>query len=331
MAINNYVLHIDTMLTQVSVMYRNGNCVAGQIFPSLPVDKRSDLYAVWGKDNLRSLDDLVVPKSQSNEIRITRSPSQYYCDGHALRYPLGDEETAEDDLTSLQIDVTTILMDQATLNREINLVNAISAGITTTVDLSASSGADQWSNDSFDPIKYIDAQKIAVALVTGKKPNTLVVSTPVLSALRNNATVKDRITGAPNLDGSAITLQQLANVMDVKQVLEASAVVNSAKQGQNDSLQFVWGKTALLCYVADSPGPRTVSLGYHFMWNYLAKTTGMAGQAKPIEDIIKNGAGYGIRMWYDQKIRCTHIESLMYYAQTIICPDAGIYFINAVA
>ena len=327
--INGFVLHVDRILTNISVMYRNANFVAASIFPLIPVEKQSDLFLTWGKDNLRSIADGIAPRALSNEITLNRATTPYYADGHALSYPLADEEAANDDMMDLSIDVTTILCDQSFLNREINCLAAITAGITTTIDLSASSGADQFSNDTFDPMKYIDQQKIAVAQVTGKKPNTLVLSTPVLAGLRNNALVKARITGAPNLDGSAITLQQLANVMELKQVLEASAVVNTAKEGQADNLQFVWGKQALLCYVPDAPGPRTLSLGYHFMWNF--KATAESGRVVSSGDLIPGGAGFGVRQWYRPGIRSTQIEFLNYYAQQIVCPDAGILFTNAVA
>lgn len=328
--ISGFVVHVNTMLTNISVMYRNANFVAAQIFPLVPVEKQSDLFVTYGKDNLRSIPDLLAPKSRSNEVTMTRGTTPYFADGHALSFPLSDEEKANDDLMSIEIDTVTTLCDQSFLNREISCLAAIQAGITTTVDLSASSGADQWDNDSFDPIKYIDQQKLVIAQATGKKPNTLVISTPVLSGLRNNALVKARITGAPNLDGSAITLQQLANVLELKQVLEASSVVNTAKQGQPDDLQFVWGNSALLCYVPDAPGPRTLSLGYHFMWNFPA-VSDAGGMAKPIGNIIPGGAGFGIREWYRHAIRATQIEFLNYYAQQIICPDAGILFNNAIS
>jgi hypothetical protein len=329
-AVNPFVFHIDQFLTNLSVMYRNGQFVSGLIMPGVPVLKQSDLFATYGTDNLRSLDDAISPKSVSNEVIMSRSGTQYYCDGHALKHVIADEDRANDDLGSLDIDATILLTDQILLNREINCLNNVIAGVGATNDLSASSGADQFDNDSFDPIKYIDEQKITIAKKIGRKPNVLVLSTPVLKGLRNNALVKGRITGAPSLDGSAITLQQLAAVLEIEQVIEASAVVNTAAEGMADALDFVWKKYALLSYVPKTPGLRTLSLGYHFMWNFPAASP-VAGKSGLIDDIIPGGAGYGMRQWYDKARRSTIIEATMYYSQQVVCPNAGILFSNAVS
>ena len=43
-------VHIDAALSNMAVSYKNGNYIAEDIFPSVPVTKQSDKYYVWTKD-----------------------------------------------------------------------------------------------------------------------------------------------------------------------------------------------------------------------------------------------------------------------------------------
>src|SRR5262249_26251264 len=91
-------VHIDTALTNVSVMYRNEDYVADQVLPEVPVDKQSDKYFVYGVENLRPDDDTRRPGSQSNEVTWSLSTDGYYADGHALSDVIPDEQRENQDL-----------------------------------------------------------------------------------------------------------------------------------------------------------------------------------------------------------------------------------------
>jgi hypothetical protein len=45
----NYTLrdaHVDALMTNISIAYRNANYIGEQIFPRVPVQKKSDVYFV---------------------------------------------------------------------------------------------------------------------------------------------------------------------------------------------------------------------------------------------------------------------------------------------
>ena len=44
-----YQVHVNRPLSSISVAYRNDAYIADQIFPIVPVDKKSDLYFTFGK------------------------------------------------------------------------------------------------------------------------------------------------------------------------------------------------------------------------------------------------------------------------------------------
>ncbi len=78
--------------------------------------------------------------------------------------------------------------------------------------------------------------------------------------------------------------------MVVPQVIQSTAHI-----GQADTLSYVYGKLALLFYVPKSPGLRTPSFGYTFVWKtgYQVKRYREEGTDA---DIIK------VKKWYDLKI-----------------------------
>jgi hypothetical protein len=300
-------LHIERALTNVSVAYKNGDFVAAKIFPEVPVEKQADKYFVYGMERFQPSDDARRPGAVANEINWGLSNDAYYCDGHALKDIIPDEfRKGADEAVDLEVDSTETTTDKILLNREVNLVAALAAGMTP-VDLNAV----KWSADANDPVKVIDTYKETVAKAIGKTPNILTMSRPVFRAIRNNALVKARISGAQGLDASHITAQQLASVLEVDELIVAEAVKATSKEGQATTMDYIWGTYALLSYRPPSPGRRTVSLGYHFVWNI-----GIQGAL--------------VKKYRSEERSGDTIEVQRYYDQKIVAAGAGVLFSNCV-
>lgn len=321
MGINAQVLHIDQALTNVSVMYRNADFLAEQVFPLIPVDKQSNKFFTYGPDNLRNQQDARRPGAMSNEIDWTLSASPYFCDGHALHRYIPDEERENADAAlDLDTDTTIQLTDKIFLNREINLVNALLSALTP-VDLSASSGANQFDNSAADPVEYIDFQKETVATQIGMRPNIMLFSRPAWRGFRNNPTVLKHIFGFSSVGtGQQINVMQAKELLEVDDILIGDSIQVTSGEGITPiTSQYVWGQPgatngalAMLFYRPRTPGLRTVSLGYQFTWN-----TGRLGAL-----VYKDRAPKRHSDW---------IEVMRYYAMQIISAPAAVLFKNAIS
>ena len=294
-------------------MYQNNEFVAEKVFQPLPVDKQSNKYYVYGKDNLRVDDDERRPGAQSNEITWNLSTVPYFADGHGLMSYIPDESRDNADAAlDLDTDETVQLTEKIFLNREASLVAQLVAGMSPT-DLSANAYAASWDKDTVDPIKVIDAAKETVILGCGKKPNVALMSRPVFRGVRNNLLVKNRVGGALNgVDSSLITKQQLATLLEVDELIVADAIKLTSAEGQTDVADYVWGKSALLFYRPPSPGKRTVALGYQMTWN-----TGRLGS------LVYRGRS--------DKRHSDWIEVMRYYDEKIVSAGAGVMWTNAVS
>jgi hypothetical protein len=58
----------------------------------------------------------------------------------------------------------------------------------------------------------------------------------------------------------------LASLFGIDRVMVPFPVVDAAKEGLTESIDFSFGKSALLAYAAPRPGIRTPSAGYSFTW-----------------------------------------------------------------
>ncbi len=311
--------HFDQALSNISVGYRNAAMVADRVFPVVGEDKQSNKYFKHGKEHFRVRDDRRSPGTEAKRSRWTLSDDSYFCEGHALKDGVPREHTANQDMPlDLLADTTETLTDQIQLIREDALVTKLVADMTGTslVDLAAV----KWDNDANDPAKKIRLEKETIAKRVGKMPNVLVLSQPVFTAVRQNAKIVNLITGATKVRDALVTADQLAALLELEEVIVAACIKDTAAEGQAASLDWVWGKRALLLVRAANPGRKTLSLGHTIRWTKALQAMGVAG-----------GGAQGVERYYWQPTKEDIVEVHDYYDLKTIDKDAGALFINAIA
>jgi len=306
------MVHIDQALTQVSVAYRNSQYVADSIFPVVPVTKQSNKYFIYSKDNFRTLDDARRPGARANEIEWTLSTDTYYCEGHALAQAIPDELRANaDQAIDVDVDTTEVLTDLIYLQREI-LVASKATNASVITQSTALSGTSQWSDyTNSNPIQAIENQKATILKQIGRLPNSMLVSYPVFTALRNHPAIIDRFKYA---QVGVIQPDHLKSVFNVDNFYIGSAIKNLAKEGATDNLDYIWGKNALLFYRPPVAGRRTVSLGYQFT---LAFGSG--------------DGGFLVKRYRDEARTSDVIELQLYFDAKIVAANAAYLWTSAVA
>jgi hypothetical protein len=272
--------HIDSALTNMSVAYlQDPNMyIADKVFPIVPVEKQSDRYFVYKKEDW--LRDEAVERAAGTESAgggydIDNTPS-YYCIKWAYHKDVTDDDrTNSDEPLRPDEDAVQFVTDKMLLRRENLWAQSYFKASVWGTDMTGAPSADQgagtfihWDDyENSNPIEDIDTQRWAIASVTGKLPQILVLGPYTYKALRNHPIVLDRIKYTQR---GIVTPDLLATLLDVDKVLVAAAVQNaSAKGAATQNINFVFGKGALLTYAAPSPGIKTASGGYCFAWNGL--------------------------------------------------------------
>jgi hypothetical protein len=265
--------YLDQPLNNVSVGYQNDDYFAERLFPVVPVQKQSGRYWVFGKEKFRQYETIRHAGSEAREIAPwTLSNSAYFCDDHSLKDKISDEEIANASGTDLEINTTENLTDALLLDLEIRVANLIVNNASSLSFNTTLSGTSQWSDYvNSDPISAVEAQKTVIKQAIAKTPNTLAVSYPVFATLRQHPRIIDRFkyTQVGVLDEAA-----LKTAFGVDNFWVMGAEYDTANEGQPPSLNFVWGKSALLAYILPEPRRREVTLGYCFRWLFGAPDLG---------------------------------------------------------
>lgn len=299
---------IDTALANVSLKYSNETFIADQILPVVKVAKQSGKYFTYDKSNLRIDKTLRAAGSPSNEVDYNLTlGGLFYADDHALK-GFVEREIVEQAEVSLnpEIDETETITEKLLLDREAAaaalLTNASNITQNTTL-----SGTAQWSDyANSDPIGDIRTARTTIHQNTFKKANTLVLSKPVYDVLVDHPAIIERIKYSQL---GIVTEELMARLFQVDKVLIGEAGSNTANEGQADSLGYVWGKHALVAYVAPQVKLKMLTLGLTFTYKTRI-----------------------VEKWWDTDRKGTYIRvGDDYYTQVIVAKECGYLIRNAIA
>lgn len=318
-------LHIDKALTNMSVQYLQdeSNFIAGQVFPMVPVQKQSDRYFVYKKEDwFRDDAQERAPGTESagGDYDIDNTPT-YFCRKYAFHKDVFEEDRANaDDPLTPDEDAVAFVTDKILLNKENNWARTFFKTGVWGTDLQGAAAAeagkvvywDDYANSS--PIEDITAASTAQAEVTGKRPNTIVMGRRAYDALKNHPDFLDRVKYTQK---GVVTTDLIAQMFDVDRVLVANAIQNTAKKGQQAEMSFILGNHVLLCYTTNAPRLKTATAGYTFVWTGLMGSNALGGR---INRFSMPQLGIGTE----------RIECELAYDMKVIAADMGTFIENAV-
>ena len=317
-------VHVDAILTNASVAYIQSadNFIANKVFPIVPVDKQSDLYFKYTKEDWFR-DDAKV-RADGAEAAVAGyglTTDSYYSDVYAVKKAIGDQLMANFDSPLDPLRDGAKFTAQLILNRmETQFVaDFIKTGVWGT-DYTGVSGTPttnefkHWSDlANSDPIQDIEEAKSDILSTTGYEANKLVLGYDVYKTLRNHPDIIDRVkyTGRDVPD-----TQYLAQLFGLDEVLVAKSVKNTASEGQTGAFSFTFGKSALLVHSAPNPGLLMPSAGYSFQWRGVSEGLGLT---------------VGTKQYRLEQNAATYVESQIAFDNKLVAADLGVYFATAVA
>lgn len=311
-------VHVNKPLTMISIAYiqKAQDFVADKVFPIVPVMKQADRYFVYTKGEwFRDTAQKRAPGTESagGTYEIDNTPS-YFADVFAIHKDVDDQTRANADLPlDMDRDATLYVSQKMLLKRETEFIaKYFKAGLWSgAADYQPNvDGAGFWNATNSNPMADIDDLKQEIKSKTGLLPNTLVVSSDVFFALRNNASVLDRLKYTQR---GIVTEELLASLFGVDKFLVASAVINSAQQGQANSLNYLVANQALLVYANPAPSILQPSAGYIFSWQGLF---GAGAQGNRISSF---------RM---EQLKSDRIEGEMAFDMKQVGADLGVFLYN---
>lgn len=251
-------LHVDKLLTNVSLKYSNPDFIHEKIFPMLPVGKSTDKVRTYTR-NIKLQETARSEKAKSREASFEFSSTSYSLEHHALKDYIGEDEKEDNDLGDLRADVTEYLSDHIGLRKESDFAGlfATSGNWSNNVSLSA---AQQFSLNtiSSSPIPIFDTATSVVLKQSGMKANKAILPHDAFISCKNHTSVIDRL----KYTSSEVSAVMIASLLGVGELHVPAGQVDSAAGGLAESLSDLYSDNAWVGHVAARPGIRQVSAGY---------------------------------------------------------------------
>jgi hypothetical protein len=317
-------VHIDAILTNISVAYmqRAENMIADKVFPVVPVDKKSNKYFTYDKNDwFRDEAQRRAPGTESSGGGYNLSTDTYSADVFAFHKDVDDQTLANADtpLNPLR-EAAEFVTSRLLLRREVQFIsdfmttNVWGTDVTGVSASPSSTQFYQWNDyTNSDPIEDIEEAKESILSTTGYEANTLVLGYQAFRQLKNHPDVVDRYKYTTS---SVITEEMMARLFGVDRILVAKSVKASNEEGLTPAYGFNFGKAACLLHVAPNPGLMTPSAGYIFAW------TGVSGGL---------GSTIGTSQFRMESLKAARIEAEVAFDNKVVGADLGYFFASAVA
>jgi hypothetical protein len=251
-------IHVDSLLSQISVKYRNLNYIAMDLFPEVAVRKSSDLYRVYQR-NFRIPETERSTKAAAREHDFDVSNTSYLLRRNSLKSYVSDNDADNYDLADLRSETVEELTE--VLLRKVEKDAALLATTTSwSLNLSLAATAAWDATTTVDPVAHFDTGTSQVVLNSGMRPNCAGMGLQAWHAFKNNAQVLDRIKHTSREVGMNLA----AALIGADKVLVALGSEDTSNLGASESIAALWNDAVFWGYAPSSPGPLKQSAGYTF-------------------------------------------------------------------
>lgn len=252
---------VDKLLTNVSNGIFPVGYIADKCLPQIVAKQKSGLIGAYGNNHLRLSDDLIGGRAEARRADpITRSSQTYLIETHALEGVVTADDYANvEQPYDAEADETAGLTHLVLTNKERAFASQLFS--TTVFSGRVTTPATKYGATASDPLADFKTAQNAIVDSVGMQPNAVIMSQKVFNVLKYNAQLADVLGFKYNQVG-ALSAMDIANALNVQEVLVANAPYNNAKEGQSDSMTQIWGDSILFYVKPSSAAKYQISLGY---------------------------------------------------------------------
>lgn len=315
-------VHVDALLTNVSVGYINKVYIASRIFPTVLVVKRSDIVPKYTKsdffrDTAKELTEREPAPVGGYNVDVSDT---YYAREYGQAHFIGDARRANTDRPfDADRDGSMWVSDKLMLKEESIWVSKFWKINVWATDEVGTTDFVKWSTyGTSTPIQDLRGFGRTIRRgLGGIVPNTLVLGDLTFDVLADHPNMLDRIKYGAGSDSPAmVTPNLIAQLLSLDRVLIGLSMYTADPMGTAEgSVSYTpfWDDDGWMGYVAPRPSLFTPSAGYNFVWR-----TAMGGpryikrRRDPVSD-----KGF-------------LIEGYQYFDQKTVATDAGLFISDAV-
>lgn len=241
--------------------------IGSQLMPPLDMAKQAATYPVIPKSALLADEDT----KRSMRGYYNRSDWDFE-NGFYATQENGWEEALDDRERKLYKDLLDA--ELIAVNRATGIVlrageKRIAARLFNPANFTNSAVANKWNvYTDATPMADIADRKKAVRAVCGMVPNTLAISWDTFEDLKRCKEIVEQLKYTfPGEKINSMSVDMMAQIINIEKLLVGGAMINGAKKGQNASLSDIWDPSMALLTITDSSNDMSMPcVGRTFMW-----------------------------------------------------------------
>jgi len=269
-------VHVNQLLTNVSIGYINTMYIADMLFPLVNVRKQSDIIPRYDQSHwFRNTATLRGPGSVSlgGGFKVDNTLT-YFCQRYSYRFEIPDEtRDNSDEPYNMDSDGTMFVTDKMQMAREIRFAtDFFTTGIWTgdQTGVAAAPAANQfiqWNDYAAStPLTDVETWADNVEGRIARMPTDMVIGKQAWSKLKWHPDLIDTIKYTQR---GQLTTDIVAALFEMQRLHVGRAIQTTSVEGTAEaSVAYtrVFGKAALLLYVPPAPSLMTPAAGYTFVW-----------------------------------------------------------------
>ena len=304
-------VHVNRPLTTISqaLLQDQKNFVAMRAIPILKVQSKSDQYFKYDEyDFNRDSFTMRAPGAETGVSGFGLSTETYNCVVWSNAFDVDAQIAANADAPlDLERDATKMLTNQYLIHLENWFATTFFA--TSIWSGQADDASWNWSSATEDPVKDMGQKINALQYSTGHRANCAVFGSNAMQFFLDHPLVVDRIKYTQT---GVVAEDIVASMLGLDEVYVMRGINTTSDEGATDTIASIGGlNNVLVYYKPKSPGLRTPSAGYQFVWDrYLG---GGAGQRiHRIEIPTKRAVRVEMECAYDFKVTNAKAGAFMY-------------------
>ena len=238
---------IDPVLTAIAIAYRNKTYIADDVLPRVPVAKQEFKYRKFPKADAFTIPNTFVGRtSRPNQVEFGFTEAADFTRAYGLDDPIPHADVANaPEGHDPAAHAAETLSNIIATDREARVAGLVfDPNQYDTANKATLTGTDQWSDfDNSNPIADILGALDKCIM----RPNIMVLGNAVWTQLRQHPKIA-KATHGNSGDVAVVARQAVAELLELEAIFVGQAFVNTAKRGQEVSVERAWGKHVALIY-----------------------------------------------------------------------------------
>jgi hypothetical protein len=247
--------------------------IADKVLPLFPVrEKKASLTVITRECMTKSVETKHGNGAAFPRVSLSGKSISYETQDHGLEGQL-TEDDIQTYMTMFDAEQATVRMTYSIqmLRREERTAAALQSKTTFTgSDLFYDYSGSPWSNPATNIKDQIDVARAKIRANTGILPDSLAVSYQTYLNMQKNTGILAKFPGSAVIS-PALVRQELANLLDLKNLFVGNVIQNTADEGQKFASGDVWSNSLATLFKLSNGDISNPGLGKTLYWGRMAK------------------------------------------------------------